>query len=64
MLPEPKSKVAGMEPAGASGIADILFLRHLHHPDLEPVKAVIASFSPHHRQQAEENLIYLELATP
>jgi hypothetical protein len=45
----------------ARDIADILFLRHLHHPDLERVKGVIASFSSQHRQQAEENLIYLEL---
>ncbi len=48
----------------ARDIADILFLRHLHHPDLERVKTVIASFSSQHRQQAEENLIYLEITTP
>ncbi|MEQ1839498.1 MAG: DUF6036 family nucleotidyltransferase [Verrucomicrobiales bacterium] len=48
----------------ARDIADILFLRNLHHPDLERIKSLIASFSPEHRHQAEENFIYLELTTP
>ncbi len=47
----------------ARDIADILFLRHLHHADLERVRAVMAGFSPQHRQHAEENLIYLEITT-
>ena len=48
----------------ARDVADILFLQHQYRPDPERIRAIVAAFSPLNRQQAEENLIYLNLSTP
>lgn len=48
----------------ARDVTDILFLMHHYRPDPDRIRAIIAGFSPSNRQQAEENLIYLNLSTP
>lgn len=50
--------------ADARDITDILFLQHCYQVEAATVRAVIATFSPTKRQQAEENLIYLNLTQP
>lgn len=48
----------------ARDIEDVLFLAGKHQPDVETVRTVLNSFHPAARQQALENLVYLDIIQP
>lgn len=47
--------------AEAKDLGDIQFLLSHYRPDLQRIKQIIAEFNPRAREQASENIVYLEV---
>lgn len=48
----------------ARDIEDVLFLAGKHRPSLEAIREVVKTFAHPARQQALENLVYLDIIQP